>query len=70
MPKNSKTVGVTAPHTRSGNKSSVEPRNSHRSGQGSQHRNKKILKKEKYTTSRKGGIHQIGGISQTEQGSS
>ena len=29
---------------------------------------KKNLKKEKYTTGRKGGIHQIGGISKTKQG--
>ena len=55
MPKNRKTVGVPAPHTRSVNKSSVEPRNGNISGQVSQHRNNKILKKEKYTTRRKGG---------------
>ena len=28
----------------------------------------RFLKKEKYTTGRKGGIHQIGGISETKQG--
>ena len=69
MPKNRKTVGVPALHTRSGNKRSVEPINGHISEQASQHRNNNILKKEKYTTRRKDGIHQIGGISQTKQGS-
>ena len=56
MNKNRKTAGVPTPHTRYGNKSSVEPRNGHRSGQVSEQRNNKILKKEKYTTRRKGGI--------------
>ena len=70
MPKNRKTVGVPAPYTRSGKKSSVEPRNGHRSGHINQHRNNKILKKERYTTGRKGGIYQIGGRSKTKQDSS
>ena len=63
MPKNRKTVGVLAPYTLSCNKTSVEPSNDHRSGQVSQHINNKIL-------GRKGGIYQIGGRSQTKQGSS
>ena len=70
MLNNRKAIGVTAPHPRSGNKISMEPRNGHRSGQVSQHKKDQILKKEKYTKSRKGSIHQIGGRSQTEQGSS
>ena len=70
MHKNRKTVGVPAPHTSSGNKNSVEPSIGHISGQVSQHRNNKILKREKYTTRRKGGIHQISGRSQTKLGSS
>ena len=69
MPKDRKTVGVQAPHTRSDNKSSVEPSNGHRSEQVNRHRNNKILKKEKYSTGRKGSIHQIGGGSETKQGS-
>ena len=69
MPKNRKTFGVPEPHTRPGNKSSVEPSNGHRSGQVNRHRNNKILKKDKYTTGRKGGIHQIGGRSETKPGS-
>ena len=47
MPNNSKSVGVPAPHLRSGNKSSMEPSNGHISGQFSQHKNNQILKKEK-----------------------
>ena len=43
---NRKTFGVPAPHTRSGNKSSMEPSNCHISGQVSQHKNNQILKKE------------------------
>ena len=69
MPKNRKTFGVPAPHTRSGNKISVGPINGHRSGQVNRHRNNKIHKKDEYTTGRKGGIHQIGGRSETKQGS-
>ena len=69
MPNNKKAVGVPAPHPRSGNKSSMEPSNGHISGQVSQHKNDQILKKEKYTKRRKGSINQIGGRSQTEQGS-
>ena len=69
MPNNRKAVGLPAPHLKPGNKSIMEPSNVYRSGQVSQHINDQIIEKEKYTKRREGGIHQIGGGSQTKQGS-
>ena len=69
MTNNRKTVGVPAPHPRSGNKSSMEPRNGYRGGQVSKNKDDQILEKENYTKRRKISIHQIGGGSQTKQGS-
>ena len=70
MPNNRKSVGVPAPHSIPGNKSSMKPRNVYRSGQVSQHTNDQIHEKEKFTRRREGGVHQIGGGYQTKKGGS
>ena len=45
MPNNRKADGIPAPHPRSGNKSSMEPRNGHRGGQVSKNKDDQILEK-------------------------